>query len=249
MDKYTTALIDGDMLIYKAACASEVETRWEDNIWTLQSDENQAVAITRDLIAGVLSKLRLTKCILFFTTGKLFRHEIYPDYKSNRLGKRKPLGLSAIRARMMADYESVIEPRLEADDVIGIYATADPYSVAVSGDKDFATLPCNWYNHLTEEMKVTTLEEANYNHLIQSIAGDATDGFAGIKGFGVKTAAKHLDKHGATWESVVSLYESKGLTEEDALLTARLAYILRDGDYNKTTKEITLWTPTQLEKK
>ena len=38
-------------------------------------------------------------------------------------------------------------------------------------------------------------------------------------------------------------YEKAGMTEDDALLTARLAYILHDKDYNEKTKEITLWTP------
>ena len=36
-----TAAIDGDMIIYKAGFASEVETRWSDAIWTLHSSEDQ----------------------------------------------------------------------------------------------------------------------------------------------------------------------------------------------------------------
>jgi DNA polymerase-1 len=47
------------------------------------------------------------------------------------------------------------------------------------------------------------------------------------------------------WQTVVNTYEKAGMTEEDALLNARMAFILRDGYYNKETKEIKLWTPTQ----
>ena len=42
---------------------------------------------------------------------------------------------------------------------------------------------------------------------------------------------------------MVKAYEKADMTEEDALLTARLAYILHDKDYNEETKEIKLWEP------
>lgn len=243
-----TALIDGDMIVYKAAAASEVETRWEDDIWTLHSVEDEAVGIAQDLIQNVIKDTGVSDCMIFFTTGSTFRHELFPKYKANRIGKRKPLGLSAIRERLGEDYHCMSHTRLEADDLIGIFATGNSDAVAVSGDKDFATLPCDWFNNLTGERVTHTLEEANYNHLVQTLTGDAVDGFEGIKGVGPVTAKRHLDKHGATWESVVSLYEKKGLTEDDALLTARLSYILRHEDYNTETKEIQLWNPHKLSK-
>ena len=33
----TTAIIDGDMMAYRACFASEVETKWTDDSWTLHS--------------------------------------------------------------------------------------------------------------------------------------------------------------------------------------------------------------------
>ena len=55
---------------------------------------------------------------------------------------------------------------------------------------------------------------------------------------------KLLDKHGATWQTVVEAYESKNQTEEDALMNARLSYILRKKEeYNKKEGEIRLWMP------
>ena len=127
-----------------------------------------------------------------------------------------------------------------------IWATEDPENrVAVSGDKDFATLPIHWYNHLKDTLRIISKEEADHFHLEQSLMGDSTDGFGGIKGCGPMTAKKLLDKNGATWKTVVDAYKAKGETEYEALLTARLARILRDGDYNFDTHEITLWTPNK----
>ena len=61
-----------------------------------------------------------------------------------------------------------------------------------------------------------------------------TGAISGASGIGPKTAMKLLDKHGATWQTVVDAYESKGQTEEDALLNARLSYILRSPkEYNE----------------
>ena len=67
--------------------------------------------------------------------------------------------------------------------------------------------------------------------LIQTLAGDSTDGYAGAPGFGVKTSAKFFGEYGYTWNSVVKAFESKNMTEEDALRNARLAKILTADDY------------------
>ena len=42
-------------------------------------------------------------------------------------------------------------------------------------------------------------------------------------------------------------HEGKGLTEYDALMTARLARILRSGDYNVLNHKVTLWSPNSEE--
>jgi hypothetical protein len=49
------------------------------------------------------------------------------------------------------------------------------------------------------------------------------------------------DKKGYTWDTVVEAYEKAGLTEDDALVTARLARILRAEDYDGVN--IKLWEP------
>jgi len=45
------------------------------------------------------------------------------------------------------------------------------------------------------------------------------------------------------WETVVSCYEAAGLTEEDALLNARMARILTADLWNASTQRPVLWRP------
>ena len=239
-------LIDGDMILYKAACAAEQEMRWDDETWTLQTNMVEAKAEADRNIDTISNSLKSKKIKVFFSPSRTFRHDLWPAYKANRKDKRKPLGIGELRDWMMQEYDSELYPNIEADDAIGIWATEDPENrVAVSGDKDFATLPIHWYNHLKDTLRIISKEEADHFHLVQSLMGDSTDGFGGIKGCGPMTAKKLLDKNGATWKTVVDAYKAKGETEYEALLTARLARILRAGDYNFDTHEITLWTPNK----
>ena len=237
-------VIDGDMILYRAAHASEVETKWCDSFWTLHTDEADLRQKAEESIEHIERKTGATKTIMAFSDDKTFRYDIYPEYKGNRKNKRKPMGLKDLKEWLTSKYETLIWDNLEADDVIGIYCTRNPNAIAVSGDKDFATLPITWYNHLKDETRVITPAEAKFNHLVQTLTGDSVDGFEGIKGVGPVTARKHLHKGGTSWANIVELYEAKDLTEDDALLTARLCYILQDGDYNEKTKDIKLWLPS-----
>lgn len=235
-------IIDGDMFLYRASFSTEVEIKWDEDTWTLHSSEKESQHSFDSCLMSVVNKLEKdAEFILAFSDTANYRYDIFPNYKSNRRNTRKPLGLKALREWAIESYDSRVFPRLEADDVCGIMATEDPTFVAVSGDKDFGTLPITWYNMLRDEMRSVTPEEADKFHLIQTLAGDPTDGYMGVKGIGTKTAEKILEKDGYNWETVVATYEKAGLTEDDALVTARLARILRAEDYDGV--DIKLWTP------
>jgi len=235
-------IIDGDMFLYRASFSTEVEIKWDEDTWTLHSSEKESQHSFDSCLMSVVNKLdKDAEFILAFSDTANYRYDIFPNYKSNRKNTRKPLGLKALREWAIESYDSRVFPRLEADDVCGIMATEDPTFVAVSGDKDFGTLPITWYNMLRDTMHSVTPEEADKFHLIQTLAGDPTDGYMGVKGIGTKTAEKILEKDGYNWETVVAAYEKAGLTEDDALVTARLARILRASDYDGV--DIKLWTP------
>ena len=140
---------------------------------------------------------------------------------------------------------------LEADDVIGLLATgkyADRH-VVVSTDKDMQTLPCALFNP-NKDVRPRRVRQvqADIFWMTQTLTGDTTDGYPGCPGVGPKKAAAALAEASpnmaSLWETVVRTYDERGRTEEDALVQARLARILRHGDFDKQNMEVKLWHPT-----
>ena len=241
---HRTAIIDGDMMAYRACFASEIECKWSDDIWTLHTNESslkKEVSLFLEHIKKVTKSDDVHVC---FSPSKTFRNKLFPLYKANRKDKRKPMGLHWIKEWVTENYPTTLAENMEADDLIGIMCTKHPRKyIAVSGDKDFNTLPIKWYNSLKNEFIKNSKEDARRFHLVQTLSGDSVDGYGGCTGVGAITAKKLLDKNGYTWDTVVAQYEKKGQTEAEALMNAQLAYILQKGDYDAKTKTINLWTP------
>jgi DNA polymerase-1 len=141
---------------------------------------------------------------------------------------------------MMSKYNTIIYKGLEADDVLGILGTSNPDTIIWSEDKDLLTVPArHWLNG---EVATITEEEADYNLAYQTLVGDSTDNYSGCPTVGPKTANKLLS-NGCGWDKVVAAFKAKGLSEEVALENARLARILRNGEYDTDTGEVKLWQP------
>lgn len=241
-----TLIIDGDWLVYVACCASENDIRWDEWIHTLHADPVDI----RDMITGRINQWKEktgdSDVMLCFSSYPTFRHDIYPDYKANRMGKRKPLGLRDATDWAKAEYQHHVMEGLEADDVMGLLLTGStlPNPILVSIDKDMRTVPGRLL--VEDELVLTSKHEANVNWMTQALTGDSTDNYPGLKGFGPKTAAKLLDgaeSLAAMWDRVVGAYKKNGQTFGDALLNARLARILRHGDYDYINREVKLWEP------
>lgn len=81
--------------------------------------------------------------------------------------------------------------------------------------------------------------------MYQTLVGDVTDGYTGCPKYGAVRAAKLLDSISTEywWKAIVDAFKSQNLTEEDALIQARMAYILHKDDYDMETHKIKLWTP------
>lgn len=247
----TTLLIDGDVLVYQIGCAVERPIDWGDDVWTLHSDAREATQRLDSEINDWKMLLRAENVIIALSckTEEGFRRTICPTYKSNRKGNRKPVVHQALRKHMVDKYGALLTPKLEADDLLGILATGTHHDerIICSIDKDFKGVPCNFYNFRKPEDGVvtTTEEDAARFHALQTLTGDAVDGYQGIPGVGPKTAEKMLAglTPDAYWPAIVAAYTKAGLSEEVALTNARLARILRAGDYDRPTGKITLWTP------
>ena len=235
----TLLLIDGDIIAYKAAASAEVATNWGNGQWTLHSFEPDVEVRIEDQIHKLL-EAPVQDCVIAFTDKKNFRKDVASYYKANRKDTRKPMLLDYAKKYMSLQYNTIMYRNLEADDVLGILGTKNRDTIIWSEDKDLLTIPAkHWINGEVVEI---TEAEANYQFLYQTLIGDSTDNYKGCPSIGPKTANKILSS-GCTWEAVVEAFKSKGLSEEVALENARLARILRDGEYNTETGEVYLWQP------
>jgi DNA polymerase-1 len=113
-------------------------------------------------------------------------------------------------------------------------------AVIVSDDKDMKTIPAKIYRPMSDERLDMSQAEADRNFYIQCLTGDVTDGYSGLKGYGVKTAEKLLGSR-PDWSLVEKAYLKAGLTREDALTQARLARILRWEDWDYDNKKPILY--------
>ena len=239
-------LIDGDVILYQIASACEIATDWGDDFWTLHADVKEAKNRVDITLSRLYEKLNGCEMIVTLSGDNNFRKTILPTYKFHRKKTRKPVIFPPLKDYLREIYTVVEYNNLEGDDVLGLIATGmkklkgDP--VIVSIDKDMKTIPCKHYNPDKDEQFEISLEEADYNHLYQSLMGDSTDGYSGCPGVGPKTAKKILDEE-ATWDKVKETYEINGLTEDEALVQARVARILRYNEFNPKTEEVILWNP------
>ncbi|WP_339771451.1 hypothetical protein [uncultured Pseudosulfitobacter sp.] len=271
-------LIDADVYAYKAAAAMEVATDWGGGYWTWHCDATEVEKRVMSMVEETMDNLNGDEYRLCLTDNdKNWRLDVLPTYKGNRAATKKPLVLRHIKDWLIEEHDAIIRPRLEGDDILGIFATWDAIKgekIIVSLDKDMKTIPGLYCRDaLTNKPEVMEIseEEAAKWHLKQTLSGDTTDGYTGCPGIGVDTAAKiiesgtlkvpyeHTLKRGPRkgevetrfkddqtddlWACVVSHYEAAGLTEEDALVQARVARILHRDDYDMKQKEPILWTP------
>lgn len=243
----TVALIDGDILAYQAAVVSEKETDWGEGLWTLHAWEEEGMAAFETTLNGILNKLETESFIIAFSDpAHNWRKDVLPTYKGNRAKTRKPMLLKFLRGWANDRFVCKTMDTLEGDDILGMMATGNPGAYVICTiDKDLKTIPGKHYNFGTGEIFEIDQDTADYWHMIQTLTGDVTDGYAGCKGIGIKTAEKLLldvSSHDR-WSVVVKAYEKAGLGEEEALTQARVARILRASDYDEPNKKVKLWTP------
>ena len=137
---------------------------------TLHADVNRAKVDFDENIVRIMSEIDGSEATIAFSDSDNFRFDVFSQYKANRKKNRKPLGIRDVREWVMQNYPYLVMPRLEADDVFGIIAASPGAYIAVSGDKDFNTIPEPGTNHLTKELKTVT-EEADRFFLRQVLTG------------------------------------------------------------------------------
>ena len=251
----TTLLLDSDIVAYQFASKAQASYDFGDTGVCQHVNELDAVVpLVDQWIKDLMEKLHADELVVCLSvpTSEGFRIRVLPTYKGNRAKVEKPVLLQLIKDYLAGEYPSFIRPELEADDVMGILSTHPKFikgtKVIVSEDKDMKTIPGLLYNPRKHTKPVRISEEqADRFHMFQTLTGDTTDGYKGCRGIGPVTAEALLSTthRNGWWTAVVREFENKGLTEDDALVQARVARICRADDYDFKTKEVILWNPNK----
>jgi len=266
-----TILLDADIVAYKVATMNQKDFDWGDTGKSRVLDHEKALKDTEELIVNYCEATKASRVVVCLSDPERnFRKELNPTYKSNRKNVEKPEMLQWVKDYLADEYRSFVRPALEADDIMGILATSgDRFIkgeiVMVSEDKDMRVIPAPLYNPNKPELGIIepSVLEANQFHMWQTVVGDPTDGYGGCPGigqsgsyteddwsfgnrsFGFPHAILEAEAY-ELWDLVVEAYASRGYTEDDALLQARMAHILWASSYDFKTKTPLLWEPHWL---
>ncbi len=249
----TDLIIDADLLVYQIGHSRQVNVDWDgDGNVSTATDFSGA----RESILALIRHLReataadIYSIVLSAPTHTLFRRRLWPEYKAHRKPGLRPQLYDEIRRWLLFDLGAHYMMGLEGDDTATLLASGAAKHgyrpVIASIDKDFRGTPFPVIGLDGRPAWHHTEEEARLFHFMQTLTGDRVDGFPGCPGIGVKRAARLLA--GARddeerWTRIVRAFEKKGLTEADAILQARLAWLLRDDDVDWDRRQIRLWAP------
>ena len=236
-------LIDADIMYHRAAYSVEQTFDFGDKEASRFTDDAEVISLFNNLLRGVCKNLHTTRFILCWTLANNYRTDVDPSYKANRVNIRRPSCSSDVKEILMSRYPCLAHDGLEADEIMGL--NSGPSTVIVSDDKDMLTIAGLHYQPRKPEKGIfsTTFQESDYLLYTQILTGDRADGYTGIPGVGPKKAEKILEAGGVCWRTILKAYEDYGLHDEDALITARLARILRPGEYNWIENHPILWCP------
>lgn len=200
-----TLLIDGDTIAFRVASACQHTVQWPSGLIEPFALTWEGEAATVKYIDRLMRRLKGTdyKVFLSCPTEDNWRLQVDPGYKSNRKDSVRPMLLEHLKDFLRVNYGATHLAYLEADDVLGIYATSDELvpgeKIVVGRDKDFYTIPGLHYqlNNDNEAGDPVIVEvspmDAIKNHYVQALAGDKVDGYDGCPGIGMKRAREIIE--------------------------------------------------------
>lgn len=254
-----TALIDGDIVVYTAASIAERDCPFDGGT----RKDMPFDRVCEEIIIQVQEIMEGARCdtfsfILSPDDRRNFRKVIYPAYKANRKPKPKPDMYWPLIEWVRQDLHAYDLPGVEGDDLIGLLHMEDPENtVMVSSDKDLKTIPGTLYNPMRDVIETTSINEANHFWMTQVLTGDSTDNYPGCPRIGKVKAAKMLEdpllqthpefylrrNWRIVYDAFLDHYIDPQVALDKAILQARLARILRAGDYDYETESVRLWHP------
>lgn len=247
-------LVDGDILVYRAASANQRDYAWDETTSSQVLDLDGAQAHLDEALNRLADRLKADQMIVCLSGGDNFRKKVYPLYKHNRKPGDKPLLMNPLHHHLEDHYEIKRMWGLEADDCLGILATrvSTDQRIVVSDDKDLRQIPGRLYVPRTGEKLVIPVLQANRWFYQQCITGDSTDGYPGAYRQGPKSryvqAVNRRHSEGFMWATVLAAYRQSVLRfghdrVADPLVQARCARILRASEWDFREKAMRLWEP------
>jgi 5'-3' exonuclease len=171
-------LIDGDIVLYRAAASAE--------------DDDPDIAMIRcdKTMEEILADTGATEYKVFITGTNNFRRELDPEYKANRKDVPRPRHWQICRDFMERHHKAIICDGYEADDALGMHQTND--SIICSIDKDLLMIPGRHYNWVKKIFSEVTADEGLRAFYMSTLIGDRSDNITGVVGIGPKKAEKLL---------------------------------------------------------
>lgn len=201
-------LVDGDGLLYRAACAIPYFTN-DHGLPT--NGLHGFAAMLRALLRDAAPR---GMAVAFTADPPLRRHGLDPAYKINHYEHPEEIKRQlpyAIRIVEALGLHAFLEPGLEADDVLATLLARAPGRAAhiVSNDRDFYQLVSDRVRMLVPVRGVSEMREIGPAEVraaldvdpaqvpdFKALVGDASDDIPGVPGVGPKTAAALLRAHG-----------------------------------------------------
>jgi DNA polymerase-1 len=224
-------IIDGHGWFYRAYYGS---------LKTANGEPDHALTTFRAMLKDYVDKYKPDQLVVARDAGReSFRHEIFPNYKSNR--KAVPDGIAEQLSRFPAYLDSLGVPHLgcpnfEADDIAGTLCSrfSDTYQIYLAtGDKDWLQLVndrvsvINSKNELMAPTDVAVKFGVIPEQVVEVLAlmGDATDGIPGVAGIGEKIAVALIQG----WLNLEHLYDHLGEVETSIKSGPRIHGLLEVG--------------------
>ncbi len=215
-------LVDGDPFAYRAAFSCEDESE-EEALAKVDS-------VLDDALNEVMWEVSENNYQIFLTGKGNFRYDIAVshEYKGNRKGVEKPAHLQAIRQHMIDNWSAIVSKGEEADDLLGIWATAyGPNATIISIDKDMLQIPCHHYNPNKKTFTTMSEREGSKFFYTQILTGDKADNIIGLYGIGPKKAEKLLADSVTDEEMYEECLRAYGGEEDRVIENARLLWLRR----------------------
>jgi DNA polymerase-1 len=213
-------IIDGHALIYRAYYAFIRRP-----LLTTKGENTSALFGFMRMIMKLIKEKtpRLLVCV-FDSRVKTFRHEIYPEYKAQRMKAPSDLISQGETIRTLVEKLGISKLEMEgyeADDLIGTLAEKARgngiKSVIVSSDKDILQLVDDSTSVLVNRKGISEIEDMDREKVFDqwgvwpekiidllALMGDKSDNIPGVRGIGQTSAVKLVQEFG----SVENIYEN-----------------------------------------